>query len=83
MGRGNQYIELVKVLCCKLPTIGEILPFFPNRVRVETAELRGGWQVGYHCTIVTPVVHVDRMQQIVKSFKTGPKLQISFRVMSN
>ena len=28
-GRGNQYIQLVKVLYCKLPTIGKQLPAFP------------------------------------------------------
>ena len=26
VGRGNQYIQLVKVLYCKLPTIGKQLP---------------------------------------------------------
>ena len=30
-GRGNQYIQLVKVLYCKLPTIGRKLPSFPHR----------------------------------------------------
>ena len=28
-GRGNQYIQLVKVLYCKLPTKGKQLPAFP------------------------------------------------------
>ena len=32
MGRGNQYIQLVKVLYCKLPTIGKQLATFPPRV---------------------------------------------------
>ena len=32
MGRGNQYIHLVKVLYCKLPTIGKEVPTFKNRV---------------------------------------------------
>ena len=31
MGRGNQYTQLVKVLYCKLPTIGKQLPIFPHR----------------------------------------------------
>ena len=31
MGRGNQYIQLVKVLYCKLPTIGKQLATFPPR----------------------------------------------------
>ena len=33
MGRGNQHIQLVKVLYCKLPNIGMQLPTFPQ-VRV-------------------------------------------------
>ena len=28
-GRGNQYIQLVKILYCKLPTDGKQLPAFP------------------------------------------------------
>ena len=32
MVRGNQYIELVKVLYCKLLTIAKKLPSFLNRV---------------------------------------------------
>ena len=32
-GRGNQYIQLVKVLYCKLLTIGKQLPTFPHRVK--------------------------------------------------
>ena len=32
VGRGNQYIQLVKVLYCKLPTIGKQLPTFPHMV---------------------------------------------------
>ena len=31
-GRGNQDIQLVKVLYCKLPTIGKRLPTFPLEV---------------------------------------------------
>ena len=33
MGRGNQYIQLVKVLHCKLLTNGKQLPAFPLEVR--------------------------------------------------
>ena len=32
VGRGNQSIQLVKVLYCKLPTIGKQLPTFPHKV---------------------------------------------------
>ena len=33
MGGENQYIQLVKVLYCKLPTIGKQLPTFPHKVQ--------------------------------------------------
>ena len=33
VGRGNQYIQLVKVLYYKLPTIGKQLPTFPHKVQ--------------------------------------------------
>ena len=32
MGRGNQHIQLVKVLYCKLLTNGKLLPAFPLEV---------------------------------------------------
>ena len=32
VGRGNQYIQLVKALSCNLPTIGKQLPTFPHKV---------------------------------------------------
>ena len=31
VGIGNQYIQLVKVLHCKLPTISKQLPTFPHK----------------------------------------------------
>ena len=33
VGRGNQYKQLVKVLCCKLPTTDKQLPTFPYMVQ--------------------------------------------------
>ena len=39
MGRGNQYIQLVRVLYCKLPSNGKQLPAFPLEVGPGT-ELR-------------------------------------------
>ena len=33
IGRGNQYIQLVKTLYCKLPTISEQLPTFEHDVQ--------------------------------------------------
>ena len=55
VARGNQYIQLVKVLYCKLPTISKQLPTFPHKVRVWTTDLRGGRGVSYHCaTMASP-----------------------------
>ena len=34
MGRGNQYLQLIKVLCYKLPTNGKQLPAFPIKIRL-------------------------------------------------
>ena len=33
VGRGNQYIQLIKVLYCKLLTICKQLPTFPHKVQ--------------------------------------------------
>ena len=33
VGRGNRFIHLVKVLYCKLPTIGKQLPTFSHKIR--------------------------------------------------
>ena len=42
-GRGNQYIQLVTVLYCKLATIGKQLPAFPLKAVPEPKpSLRGG-----------------------------------------
>ena len=43
MGRGNQYIQLVKVLYCKLPTNRKQLPVFPLEVDPGTELQR--WKV--------------------------------------
>ena len=48
----NQYIQLVKVLYCKLPTIGKQLPIFLHKVRgfeLPTSE------VGGECTTIAPL----------------------------
>ena len=50
-GRGNQYIQLVKDLYCKLPTNGKQLPAFPLEVGLGTEpnlDLRGGRWECYH-----------------------------------
>ena len=43
-GRGNQYIQLVKVLYCKLQTNGKQLPAFPLEVRPGTERQSQRWE---------------------------------------
>ena len=43
-GRGNQYIELVRVLYCKLPTSGKQLPAFPLEAMLETEPQPQRWE---------------------------------------
>ena len=45
MGRGNQYIQLVKVLYCKLLTNGKQLPAFPLEVGPGTELQSQRWEV--------------------------------------
>ena len=44
VGRGNQYIKLVKVLYCKLPTNGKQLPAFPLEVGPGTEPRSQRWE---------------------------------------
>ena len=44
-GRGNQYIQLVKVLYCKLPTNGKQIPAFPLEARPGTEPQSQRWEV--------------------------------------
>ena len=54
-GRGNQYIQFVGVLYCKLPTNGKQLPAFPlETVRGSDPGLRGGRRECYHSATVAP-----------------------------
>ena len=43
-GIGNQYIQLVKVLYCKLPTNGKQLPAFPLKVRPGSEPRSQRWE---------------------------------------
>ena len=55
MGRGNQYIQLVKVLYCKLLTNDKQPPAFPLEVGPGTnSDLRGGRRECYHSATVAP-----------------------------
>ena len=50
-GRGNQYIQLVKILYCKLPAVGKQLSTFPHKVQslnLQTSE------VGDKCVTAAP-----------------------------
>ena len=49
MGRANQYIQLVKILYCKLPTISKQLPAFPLQVGL-------GFKLRSHCRPSTHTV---------------------------
>ena len=42
-GRGNQYIQLVKVLYCELPTNGKQLPAFPLEAMLGTEPRSQRW----------------------------------------
>ena len=54
-GRGYQYIQLVKVLYCKLPTNGKQLPAFPLEAGPGTEPgLRNGRRECYHSPPVCP-----------------------------
>ena len=44
MGRGNQYIQLLKVMYCKLPTNCKNLPAYPLEVRPGFELLSQGWE---------------------------------------
>ena len=55
-GRGNQYIQFVRVLYCKLPTNGKQLPAFPlETVRGSNPGLRGGRRECYHSATMAPI----------------------------
>ena len=54
MGRGNQYIQLVKVLRCKLPTNYQV-----SHLRSgwdSNSDLRGGRRECYHSATVAPYI---------------------------
>ena len=50
MGKGSQYIQLVKVLYCKLPTIGNHLPTLPMGSGCELHTL----EFGGKCVTIAP-----------------------------
>ena len=61
-GRGNQYIEFVRVLYCKLSTNGKQLPAFPLEVvtGIEPRP-REGRRECYHSATVAPGLLVNML----------------------
>ena len=55
VGRGNQYIQLVKALYCKLPTISKQLPTFPHKVQGQDCQSQK-WEV--KCVTTVPPLPV-------------------------
>ena len=65
-GRGNQYIQFIRVLYCKLPTNGKQLPAFPlEAVWESNPGLRGGRQECYHSVTVAPVMLFELLYYMV------------------
>ena len=63
-GRGNQYIQFVRVLYCKLPTNGKQLPAFPlEPVRGSNPGLRGGRRECYHSATMAPIYVLEGVQR--------------------
>ena len=55
MGRGNQYIQLINVLYCKLPTNGKQLPAFPLEGGLRTKLQSQRWKAGSTLEKANPV----------------------------
>ena len=74
VGRGNQYIQLVKVLYCKLRTRGKQIPGFPLEVRPGTKSRSQRWEARlFHSTTMAPSNQVNEVEvkfRINFSFKS-------------
>ena len=58
MGRGNQYIPLVKVIYYKLLTIGKQQPRFPHKVKYMNCQPQR-WEAS-----VLPLLHHDPLRYL-------------------
>ena len=58
MGRGNQYIQFVKALYCKLLTNGKQLPAFPLEARpgIDVRSQRCIAEFNVDCSSVTSII---------------------------
>ena len=76
-GKGNQYIEFVRVLYCKLPTNGKQLPAFPLEAVTGIEPRTQRWEAR-----VLPLCHRGPQVVLANSFQMqekqrGPFLKIS------
>ena len=73
-GRGNQYIEVVRVLYCKLPTNGKQLPVFPLEAVPGTEPRPQRWEAR-----VLPLCHRGPFKKLLMSNnnKVGVKIPIT------
>ena len=65
-GRGNQYIQFVRVLYCKLPTNGKQLPAFPLKAvpGIET------WPQRWEARVLPLCHHGPRIYYIMQDLAT-------------
>ena len=78
-GRGNQYIQLVKVLYCKLPTNDKQLPAFPLEVEPSTELRPQKWEVR-----VLPLCHRDLFRHVedeIQQYETNNMRLRPFRAI--
>ena len=61
-GRGNQYIQFVRVLYCKLPTNGKQLPAFPLQAVTGIEPRPQRWEACYHSASVAPLYFFKFME---------------------
>ena len=66
-GRGNQYIEFVRVLYCKLPNNGKQLPAFPHKALTGIEPRPQRWEARVlHSATVAPI-YIASANQIAAS----------------
>ena len=77
VGRGNQYIQLVKVLYCKFPTNGKQLPVFLLEVKPATEPQSQRWEVR-----VLPLCHngpQDPFKNLALGMIASPSVSLNSR----
>ena len=82
-GRGNQYIEFVRVLYCKLPTNGKQLPAFPHKALTGIKPRPQRWEASVTTLPPWPLGGKKRKSDTAggsKSTKSTAKISESFEV---